>query len=62
MKMKSDIDFLEELMAESVSIISEEEYRRTEKNINEAMEKYDLEWKAYMAYSIESAKHSYITF
>lgn len=41
--------------------VSEEEYRQAEREINAHMEKYDLEWRAYMAQSIESAKHAYIT-
>jgi hypothetical protein len=44
------------------NVISEEEYRKAEKDINEKMEKFEIEHRAYMAYSREAASKTYITF
>ena len=61
--MSSIDDLLQELREESgPPVISEEEYRQAEKEINARMEEFAREQRAYFAYSIESARHSYITF
>jgi hypothetical protein len=60
----SSIDsLLEKLRKEHPQkIVSDEDYKKAEKDINEKMRIFSLEHKAYMNQSIESAKHAYITF
>lgn len=60
----SSIDkLLEELREESgPSQITKEEYEKAAREINKEMEEFNIEWRADMAQSIESAKHAYITF
>lgn len=61
--MNNIYDLLKELKEQSgPPVISKEEYEKAARDINKTMEEYDTEWRAYMAQSIESAKHAYITF
>jgi hypothetical protein len=62
--MGSSVDKLfKELREQSgPPLISEEEYKQAESEINAKMEEYAREQRAYFAYSIESARHAYLTF
>jgi hypothetical protein len=63
LKMKNNIlDVLKELNKGKRSKLTKKQYEQAKKNINKKMEKFRIEHNAYMAYSIESAKHTYITF
>jgi hypothetical protein len=54
---------LEELNKEGGEpIISREEYSRAEKEINQTMEAFSVEQRAYFSQSIQSASKAYLTF
>lgn len=59
---ESSIDILEVLaeLNKGRSVLSEEDIRRAEKEINEDMRKFDIEHRRYMTMSRESASHAYI--
>ena len=61
---ESSIDkLLRELREESgPPIISEEEYRRAEKEINKEMEEFGRKWRLYMQQSRESARRAYLNY
>jgi len=54
-------DLLRELNLDE-AVLTAEDIRRAEKDINEKLRKFDIEQKGYFARSIESARHAYITF
>jgi len=56
-------ELLDELNKDSGrKIISEEDFKKAEKRINEEMEKFSIEQRLYFAKSRESASKAYITF
>jgi hypothetical protein len=62
--MESSVDKLFKELREKSGppVISEEEYKQAEREINAKMEEFAREQRAYFAYSIESARNAYITF
>jgi hypothetical protein len=60
---KTDSIVLAELNKNSgKKIVSDEDFRRAEKEINAAMEKFDIEHRAYMAQSRISASKAFLNF
>jgi hypothetical protein len=61
-KFPSSGGLLAALKESGPNILTKEDYQKAEKDINEHMERFEIEYRAYMAYSREAARKAYMTF
>lgn len=54
------IDRILQELSTGKPILTEEEIRRAEQDINAKMEKFSCEWRAWMCQSRESASHAHV--